>query len=83
MKSILQAIIVCPSSLVKNWDKEIHKWLGDRVHGLPVDTSTGGKDEITSTLSTLSFFLTFQTGVSMMGSNHGENIKMGKIGTWN
>ncbi|PAV58081.1 hypothetical protein WR25_25255 isoform F [Diploscapter pachys] len=48
--TISKAIIVCPSSLVKNWDKEIHKWLGDRVHGLPVDTSTGGKDEITSTL---------------------------------
>uniref|UniRef100_A0A1I7VZT2 DNA repair and recombination protein RAD54-like n=1 Tax=Loa loa TaxID=7209 RepID=A0A1I7VZT2_LOALO len=39
-----KAVIVCPSSLVKNWDKEIRKWLGGRVNALPVDS--GGKDEI-------------------------------------
>ncbi|KAM3722210.1 DNA repair and recombination protein RAD54-like [Dirofilaria immitis] len=39
-----KAVIVCPSSLVKNWDKEIRKWLGGRINALPVDS--GGKDEI-------------------------------------
>uniref|UniRef100_A0A8R1XQ67 DNA repair and recombination protein RAD54-like n=1 Tax=Onchocerca volvulus TaxID=6282 RepID=A0A8R1XQ67_ONCVO len=39
-----KTVIVCPSSLVKNWDKEIRKWLGGRVNALPVDS--GGKDEI-------------------------------------
>ncbi|CAD6186197.1 unnamed protein product [Caenorhabditis auriculariae] len=39
-----KAIIVCPSSLVKNWDKEIKKWLGQRVNALPMDS--GKKDLI-------------------------------------
>lgn len=42
--TISKTIIVCPSSLVKNWDKEIKKWLGSRVSALAVDS--GGKDEI-------------------------------------
>ncbi|ETN86187.1 protein, SNF2 family [Necator americanus] len=43
-----KVIIVCPSSLVKNWDKEIKKWLGQRVSALPMDS--GSKQEITSKL---------------------------------
>ncbi|CAI4225239.1 unnamed protein product [Auanema sp. JU1783] len=35
-------VIVCPSSLVKNWDKEIKKWLGSRLNVLAMD---GGKKE--------------------------------------
>ncbi|VDK42180.1 unnamed protein product [Anisakis simplex] len=46
---INKAIIVCPSSLVKNWDKEITKWLGGRVNALAVDS--GGKDEIDRNLN--------------------------------
>ncbi|VDL83629.1 unnamed protein product [Nippostrongylus brasiliensis] len=46
--TISKVIIVCPSSLVKNWDKEIKKWLGQRVCALPMDS--GNKQEITSKL---------------------------------
>lgn len=46
--TISKVIIVCPSSLVKNWDKEIKKWLGQRVGALPMDS--GNKQEITSKL---------------------------------
>jgi len=42
--TIDNAIIVCPSSLVKNWFNELKKWLGTRVHSMPIDG--GGKDEI-------------------------------------
>ncbi|KHJ87826.1 protein, SNF2 family [Oesophagostomum dentatum] len=43
-----KAVIVCPSSLVKNWDKEIKKWLGQRISALPMDS--GSKQEITNKL---------------------------------
>ncbi|MFH4976487.1 hypothetical protein AB6A40_003196 [Gnathostoma spinigerum] len=55
--TINKAIIVCPSSLVKNWDKEIAKWLGGRVNSLPIDS--GGREEITHNLE---MFMT-QSGV--------------------
>ncbi|KAI6232961.1 DNA repair and recombination protein RAD54-like [Aphelenchoides fujianensis] len=45
---INKAIIVCPSSLVRNWDKEITKWLHGRVNSLPIDS--GKKDLITQSL---------------------------------
>ncbi|CAI5437798.1 unnamed protein product [Caenorhabditis angaria] len=41
--TLSKSIIVCPSSLVKNWDKEIKKWLGTRVNAMPVDS---GKREL-------------------------------------
>lgn len=34
--AIVKAIIVCPSSLVKNWYNEFHKWLGNRVNALAI-----------------------------------------------
>lgn len=34
--TIIKAIITCPSSLVKNWDNEFVKWLGNRVHCLAI-----------------------------------------------
>ena len=32
-----KAIVVAPSSLVKNWYNELKKWLGDRVNPLAID----------------------------------------------
>lgn len=43
-----KAIIVTPSSLVKNWSNEIQKWLQGRVNPLAIDSGT--KDEITDRL---------------------------------
>uniref|UniRef100_A0A1I8NPK8 DNA repair and recombination protein RAD54-like n=2 Tax=Stomoxys calcitrans TaxID=35570 RepID=A0A1I8NPK8_STOCA len=40
--AISKVIIVCPSSLVKNWEKEFHKWLHGRLHCLPME---GGSKE--------------------------------------
>ncbi|GMT02363.1 hypothetical protein PENTCL1PPCAC_24537, partial [Pristionchus entomophagus] len=47
---ISKAIIVCPSSLVKNWDDEIRKWLGERVGTLRIDS--GGGSNIKASIST-------------------------------
>jgi len=35
--SINKVIIVCPSSLVKNWYKEFNKWLESRISVLAID----------------------------------------------
>lgn len=53
--TLSKCIIVCPSSLVKNWDKEIKKWLGGRLNALPMDS--GNKQEITTKLSKNLFYL--------------------------
>ncbi|XP_076440944.1 DNA repair and recombination protein RAD54-like isoform X2 [Babylonia areolata] len=37
---ISKAIIVAPSSLVKNWYNEIAKWLGTRINALAIDSGT-------------------------------------------
>ncbi|CAH0548716.1 unnamed protein product [Brassicogethes aeneus] len=39
--TIEKGIIVCPSSLVKNWSNEINKWLGGRLSNMIMD---GGPD---------------------------------------
>ncbi|EUB58337.1 DNA repair and recombination protein RAD54-like protein [Echinococcus granulosus] len=39
-----KAVIVTPSSLVKNWANELNKWLQGRVNPLAIDS--GSKDEI-------------------------------------
>jgi len=44
-----KAIVVCPSSLVKNWYNEINKWLPNRVNALAMDG--GSKSEIDRNLS--------------------------------
>lgn len=43
--AITKAIIVCPSSLVKNWYNEFGKWLASRVHCLAID---GNSKEVTT-----------------------------------
>lgn len=58
--TICKAIIVCPSSLVKNWYNEIHKWLGQRLNALPMDGGT--KTEIESKLK--NFMNTFSVRVA-------------------
>ncbi|XP_065345333.1 DNA repair and recombination protein RAD54-like [Cloeon dipterum] len=45
---IEKAIVVAPSSLVKNWYNEINKWLGGRVNPLAIDG--GSKQEIDRSL---------------------------------
>jgi len=41
---VTKVIIVCPSSLVKNWHNELAKWLGNRISAMAVDSGT--KSEI-------------------------------------
>lgn len=43
--AINKVIVVCPSSLVKNWYNEFGKWLGNRVHCYAVENAP--KEEIT------------------------------------
>ncbi|XP_018116352.1 DNA repair and recombination protein RAD54-like [Xenopus laevis] len=46
---IEKAVVVCPSSLVKNWYNEVGKWLGGRIQPLAIDG--GSKEEIDKKLS--------------------------------
>ena len=39
-----KAVVVSPSSLVKNWEKEVNKWLVNKVQTLAIDSGT--KEEI-------------------------------------
>lgn len=38
--TICKSIIVCPSSLVKNWANEVNRWLGNRLNTLAMDGGT-------------------------------------------
>lgn len=52
-----KAIVVSPSSLVRNWYNEVGKWLGGRVS--PVAIDGGSKEEIDRQLGkTVVFFVT-------------------------
>ncbi|KAM4640602.1 DNA repair and recombination protein RAD54-like [Discoglossus pictus] len=44
-----KAVVVCPSSLVKNWYNEVGKWLGGRIQPLAIDG--GSKEEIDKQLA--------------------------------
>jgi SNF2 family DNA or RNA helicase len=46
--SILQ---VCPTSIVNNWGKEIHKWLGERLEGCVLTLACTKREEIVENLS--------------------------------
>jgi len=51
-----RAIVVCPTSLVANWAKEIAKWVGDRIKPLPL--AEASRDQATMDIHT---FLTTRT----------------------
>lgn len=53
--TIVKAVIVCPSSLVKNWYNEFGKWLGNRVNCLAI--ANEAKDK---TIESLKFFMANQ-----------------------
>ena len=36
-------LVVCPTSLVSNWDKEISKWVGNRIKSIAIAESTRDK----------------------------------------
>ncbi|CAG9772199.1 unnamed protein product [Ceutorhynchus assimilis] len=44
---ISKGIIVCPSSLVKNWYNEINKWLGGRLPSVMIDGGPEVKKKVT------------------------------------
>ncbi|KAJ8968016.1 hypothetical protein NQ314_002520 [Rhamnusium bicolor] len=44
--TIEKGIIVCPSSLVKNWSNEITKWLGGRLQSMMMDGGTDAKRKL-------------------------------------
>lgn len=45
--TIEKAIIVCPSSLVRNWSNEINKWLGGRLINTIMDGGPDAKKKLT------------------------------------
>ena len=36
--TVTNVVIICPSSLVKNWFNEINKWLGTRLNAMAIDS---------------------------------------------
>ncbi|CAH1988674.1 unnamed protein product [Acanthoscelides obtectus] len=44
--TIEKAIIVCPSSLVKNWNNELNKWLKGRLQAMIMDGGADGKKKL-------------------------------------
>ncbi len=34
--AVSKVVVVCPTSLIGNWDNEIRKWVGDRCNTFPV-----------------------------------------------
>lgn len=62
--TINKAIIVCPSSLVKNWYNEFGKWLGHRVNSLAIEN--GSKEETTRALQQFMASQSQRTGTPVL-----------------
>lgn len=62
-----KAIVVSPSSLVRNWSNEITKWLGTRVAPLTIDG--GSKAEIDRQLGSSLSFLSLGTSAERNASS--------------
>lgn len=62
--TINKAIIVCPSSLVKNWYNEFGKWLGHRVNVFAVENQA--KDETTRGLEQFMASQSVRTGCPVL-----------------
>lgn len=62
--TIIKAIIVCPSSLVKNWYNEFTKWLGHRVNALALDN--GSKETTTKLLEQFMASQSQRTGTPVL-----------------
>lgn len=62
--AINKAIIVCPSSLVKNWYNEFGKWLGNRVNCFAMEN--GSKDETTKSLESYMASQSQRTGAPVL-----------------
>lgn len=54
--NIEKAVIVCPLSLINNWEKEVKKWLGQRVTVMKV-FSTEDRKTVNQFISTKSKLL--------------------------
>lgn len=62
--TVNKAIIVSPSSLVKNWYNEFGKWLGNRVNALALDN--GSKEETTKLLEQFMASQSQRTGTPVL-----------------
>lgn len=62
--TINKAIIVCPSSLVKNWYKEFGKWLDSRINALSIDG--GSKEETIKKLENFMMNRSQRTGCPIL-----------------
>jgi DNA repair and recombination RAD54-like protein len=59
--AVKRVVIVAPSSLVGNWCKEFHKWLGDRVD--PVPMGDANKDKVNSALAKFGYSTDIKTNL--------------------
>lgn len=62
--NIIKAIIVCPSSLVKNWYNEFGKWLGHRVNVLAIENAA--KEDTTKALEQFMASQSVRTGCPVL-----------------
>lgn len=62
--TISKVIIVCPSSLVKNWEKEFHKWLHGRMHCLAMEG--GSKEDTTRSLEQFAYNTSQRCGTPVL-----------------
>ena len=58
---VKKAVIVCPTSLVTNWDSEIQKWLKDAPGGPPKTIAMAGHDRASADASMATFLSPMNT----------------------